>query len=323
MIETKLKAQRSNDSSSMKKSSSRNSESSVHSHMESPHSPLRFHSPLRSDAGDPPETPPYASPDTSPEKLPDNSKAIVVVDVVDKSTQFSPLPSPYAGSRMPPENVNFTGDRSTSSKVMFNRAMKEEVPQSVTKVGPAGGGGEENGGGGGGGGGRSPVKQMAPMSRRSKDDALTKAALGFRVCEVAVCLISFSVMASDKTQGWSGDSFDRYKEYRYCLTVNIIAFVYAAFQAFDLVFTLIKKNHMIRHQFRCYFDFFMDQVLAYLLISSSSSAATRVDDWQSNWGKDEFTQLASASVSMSFLAFVAFAFSSLISGYNLCTRDPA
>lgn len=56
--------------------------------------------------------------------------------------------------------------------------MKEEVPQSVTKVGPAAGGGEETGGGGGGGGGRSPVKQMAPMSRRSKDDALTKAALG-------------------------------------------------------------------------------------------------------------------------------------------------
>lgn len=65
MIEAKLKAQRSNDSSSMRKSSSKNSESSLHSHMESPHSPLRFHSPLRSDAGDPPETPPYASPDTS------------------------------------------------------------------------------------------------------------------------------------------------------------------------------------------------------------------------------------------------------------------
>ncbi|KAG6589449.1 CASP-like protein 4A2 [Cucurbita argyrosperma subsp. argyrosperma] len=315
MIEAKLK---SIDSSSMRKSSSRNSELSVHSQMESPHSPLRFHSPLRSDVGDLPETPPYASPDTSPEKQPDNSKAIVLVDVVDKSTQFSPLPSPYASSRKTPENVSFPGDRSTSSKVMFNRAMKEDVPQSVTKVGPAAGGVEERGGGGG----RSP-KQMPPMSRRSKDDALTKAALGFRVCEVAVCLISFSVMASDKTQGWSGDSFDRYKEYRYCLTVNIIAFVYAVFQAFDLVYTLFKKNHMIRHHFRYHFDFFMDQALAYLLISSSSSAATRVDDWQSNWGKDEFTQMASASVSMSFLAFVAFAISSLISGYNLCTRDHA
>ncbi|KAG7021462.1 CASP-like protein 4A3, partial [Cucurbita argyrosperma subsp. argyrosperma] len=206
MIETKLKAERSYDSSSMKKSSSRNSESSIHSHMESPHSPLRFHSPLRSDVGDR----------------------------------------------------------------------------------PAASGVEEDGGGGGE---RSP-KQIPPPPRRSKDDALTKAALGFRVSEVAVCLISFSVMASDKTKGWSGDSFDRYKEYRYCLTVNIIAFVYAAFQAFDLVYTLIKKQHMIRHRVRSYFDFFMDQ-------------------------------MASASISMSFLAFVAFAVSSLISGYNLCSRDPA
>lgn len=39
--------------------------------------------------------------------------------------------------------------------------------------------------------------------------------LGFRVLEVVLSLIAFSVMASDKTQGWSGDSFDRYKEYRY------------------------------------------------------------------------------------------------------------
>lgn len=63
------------------------------------------------------------------------------------------------------------------------------------------------------------------------------------------------------------------------------------------------------------------QILAYLLISASSSAATRVDDWQSNWGKDQFTEMASASVGMAFLAFVAFAFSSLISGYNLCTSE--
>ncbi|CAN1154543.1 CASP-like protein 4A3 [Linum perenne] len=62
-------------------------------------------------------------------------------------------------------------------------------------------------------------------------------------------------------------------------------------------------------------------ILAYLLISASSSAATRVDDWQSNWGKDEFTVMATASVAMSFLAFVSFAVSSIISGYNLCNRE--
>lgn len=63
------------------------------------------------------------------------------------------------------------------------------------------------------------------------------------------------------------------------------------------------------------------QILAYLLMSASSSAATRVDDWISNWGGDEFTLMASSSIGMSFLAFIAFALSSLISGYNLCNLD--
>ncbi|PNX72698.1 hypothetical protein L195_g028591, partial [Trifolium pratense] len=85
----------------------------------------------------------------------------------------------------------------------------------------------------------------------------------------------------------------------YCLSVNVIGFAYSALQAFDLAYQL---------------------VVAYLLISASSSAATRVDDWQSNWGKDEFTEMATVSVGMSFLAFSAFAMSSLISGYILCTR---
>ncbi|KAL9326502.1 hypothetical protein ACSQ67_007147 [Phaseolus vulgaris] len=155
-------------------------------------------------------------------------------------------------------------------------------------------------------------------------------------------------MAADKTSGWSGDSFDRYKEYRYCLSVNVIAFVYTAFQTCDLAYQVVAGRSIINHHLRYHFDFFMDQaslkivqfmffasnsflnvgdikiccdgqVLAYLLISSASSAATRVDDWQSNWGKDDFTEMASASIALAFLAFIAFAISSLISGYNLCT----
>nr|GLL36218.1 CASP-like protein 4A3 isoform X1 [Ipomoea trifida] len=141
---------------------------------------------------------------------------------------------------------------------------------------------------------------------------VSKAALGFRVCEVIFCLISFSVMAADKTQGWSGDSWDRYKEYRYCLALNVIGFVYSGFQGFNLSYLLATNSSSsgLRHQF----NFVMDQ-------ATSSSAATRVDDWISNWGKDDFTQMASSSIAMSFLAFVAFAFSSLASGYCLCNRN--
>ncbi|XP_022865134.1 CASP-like protein 4A3 [Olea europaea var. sylvestris] len=100
--------------------------------------------------------------------------------------------------------------------------------------------------------------------------------------------------------------------------MNVIGFVYSGFQACDLAYHLATGKHAVSHHLRFHFDFSMDQILAYLLMSASSSAATRVDDWMSNWGKDEFTLMASVSIAMSFLAFIAFAMSSLISGYNLC-----
>ncbi|KAJ7956252.1 CASP-like protein [Quillaja saponaria] len=291
----------------MKKSSSRNSE------CESFYSPRRFNSPLRLEQGDQPETPPYASLESSPEKQLDNSKAIIAVE---KFTRNLPVRSP-----LPPNEYHKTPESvppamSPVSVVSFNRSTREEPPPSVTKVGLAGGGVGGVGGDRDGRLGRSrPMASMVGSAR--KEEMVSKAALGFRVSELVLCLISFSVMAADKTRGWSGDSFDRYKEYRYCLSVNIIGFVYSGFQAFDLAYHLVSGHHHRRY----HFDFFMDQILAYLLISASSSAATRVDDWQSNWGKDEFTEMASASVGMAFLAFIAFAFSSLISGYNLCTRS--
>lgn len=154
-----------------------------------------------------------------------------------------------------------------------------------------------------------------------KEGLVNKVALGVRVLEFVFCLVSFSVMASNKTQGWSGDSFDRYREYRFCLTVTILGFVYSGFQTYDLSYHLGTGKHVITHHLRHQFEFISDQILAYLLISASSAAATRVNDWQANWGKDEFTEKASASVSMAFLAFFAFAISSLISGYNLLNRD--
>nr|POF08852.1 casp-like protein 4a2 [Quercus suber] len=70
----------------MKKSSSKNSDSSTR-YNDSPHSPLRFHSPLRSKLGDPPKTPPYHSPETSSKKPPSNYSKVAVT--VDKYTQFS------------------------------------------------------------------------------------------------------------------------------------------------------------------------------------------------------------------------------------------
>ncbi|KAK8599648.1 hypothetical protein V6N13_077560 [Hibiscus sabdariffa] len=240
---------------------------------ESPHSPFRLHSPIRSDQGDPDNTSTsnYASPESFPVKPPlDHSKALVAID---KSSPFNAISSPFFSPPPPP-----TTPPQHSLHLTVNRAVREEGPGATTRTKVSGGAG------------------VAAVLRRSKiHHKVIMAALGFRLSEIIVCLISFSVMAADKTQGWSGDSYDRYKEYRYCLSVNVIGFVYAGFQAYD--------------------------ILAYLLISASSAAASRVDDWQSNWGKDEFTEMATASIAMAFLAFVAFAFSSLISGYELWTHE--
>ncbi|KAK9073519.1 hypothetical protein SSX86_007843 [Deinandra increscens subsp. villosa] len=257
-----------------------------------------FHSPLRSPL--------------QPDEFPSSpSKAIVAVD-----KYYTSFRSPTSNHHKPPQTLNLP-----PPVVAYNRSAREEPVTGVTKVNP---GGVEEGGGGAGGERRS----RSPLTRRLKRDVMVdRAALGFRVLEVILCLIAFSVMASDKTQGWSGDSFDRYREYRYdpyqrryLVAVNAIGFAYAAFQAIDMTYHIIYGKHIISYSLRALFDFLIDQILAYLLISASSSAATRVDDWVSNWGKDDFTQMATASIGMSFLAFFAFAISSIISGYNLCNQ---
>lgn len=167
--------------------------------------------------------------------------------------------------------------------------------------------------------GRS-VRQSLSILRAAKREATVKrAALGFRICGVVFCLISLSVMAADKKKGWALDSFYRYNEFRYCISVNLIGFLYSVAQTYDLVFTICTGKYVLRHQYRFYFDFAMDQILTYLLMSASSSAATRVDDWVANWGKDPFPTMASVSVGLSFMSFIALAASTLISGYALCT----
>ncbi|ERN06646.1 hypothetical protein AMTRI_Chr01g112690 [Amborella trichopoda] len=167
--------------------------------------------------------------------------------------------------------------------------------------------------------GASPV--VSGIIRRSKrGKILNKAAFGLRVFAATISLISLSVMASDKQSGWSGDSFFRYKALRYCLSMSVITFIYSSFQVFRQVHQFATRRDFIKPPISYYFDFSMDQILAYLLISSSSAAASFTDDMQSYWGKDPFTTLAGASVAMAFLAFAALGLSSLVSAFYLFNR---
>ncbi|CAL5370066.1 unnamed protein product [Camellia sinensis] len=243
----------------------------------------------------------------------------------------------------PPENV-----KSPSPQPVVNRFVREE-PLAVTKLDPGPGIGDVEGGGSE----RRTRRSLSILRRVKREKMVKKAALGLRIWGLVFCLISFAVMASDKNKGWALDSFYRYKEFRYCISVNVVGFMYSAVQACDLAYHFSTGNYVVRHQLRYYFDFLMDQssvgtkcmktmsdksaltsylvlmctqinedllkILTYLLMSASSSAATRVDDWISNWGNDKFPAMASASVGVSFIAFVALASSSLISGYTLFT----
>ena len=56
------------------------------------------------------------------------------------------------------------------------------------------------------------VGKLVDFHLDTEKKMVEKAALGFRFSEIVLCLILFSVMGADKTQGWSGDSFDHYTE---------------------------------------------------------------------------------------------------------------
>ncbi|KAG6481078.1 CASP-like protein 4A2 [Zingiber officinale] len=156
----------------------------------------------------------------------------------------------------------------------------------------------------------------APQSVRQRPWSV-RAAIGLRVVALLLCMIAFSVMASDKTEGWAGDSYDRYEEFRYLVGVNVIAFVYSLYQVYERIHRMTTMSSLISRPLRYYFDLTMDQILAYLLMSSSSAAASRNDAWASTFGSDAFTRKAKGSITVSFIAFFVFALSALISAHNL------
>ncbi|XP_027358776.1 CASP-like protein N24 [Abrus precatorius] len=159
--------------------------------------------------------------------------------------------------------------------------------------------------------------------------------LGLRIAAFLLCKIAFSVLASDNQKifgrmpspYWQGFYQEvlyelhwyYYWEFKYCLSVNVIAFVYSLLQICDLVKYLVTKRHTLDPKLRGYFNIAMDQAMAYLLISAASSAATRTHDWKNNTGiAYKFVTMANASIVFSFFAFVAFVSSSIVSGFILC-----
>ncbi|KAI9078028.1 hypothetical protein K1719_039953 [Acacia pycnantha] len=253
----------------------------------------------------PQNSPPYSSPDSS-----------ISSDLCSVADGAPPVED-HRFPPKPPENP-------ASPVVVTNRFQVE--PKVVTKVDPGAQEGvvgvndvEE---GTAAATAKSDNRRLRPdvsgFLLSKKESKLNKALLGLRIAASVLCLASFSVLAADREKGWALDSYYVYKEFRYNFSVNVIGFVYSGLQVIGLINYFITGKYLLQHRLRGFFSFSMDQILTYLLMSASSTAATRAYDWESYWGEDVFPEMANASAGLSFVAFVAFALTSLVSGYILC-----
>lgn len=239
------------------------------------------------------------SADESPPRRPHPPEFSPADSPVSYQTSHAFSPKEDRTPRTPPADVAATF---SSPVVVVNRLVRDE-PKMLTKMDPSVLDGianmavEERGGASA----RREKLSLSTLKRTKRERAVDRAALAFRICGFLFCLISFSIMASDKNKGWTLDSFHRYKEFRcvslfftalrmfenwvrsetmpfddenqlnkrvicrYCLSVNVIGFLYSGLQGCDLAYQMGTGNHPLRPHLRRPLDFFMDQASQLLI----------------------------------------------------------
>ncbi|GFY82481.1 uncharacterized protein family [Actinidia rufa] len=158
------------------------------------------------------------------------------------------------------------------------------------------------------------------VRRWRREDLLKRGSLALRGLGLLFSLLAFIIMASNK-HGPDWENFDKYEEYRYVLAIAILSTVYTAVQALRQVHELSTgKQQIFSQRSLALVDFFGDQIVAYLLVSAASSAVPITNRMRE--GTDNiFTDSSAAAISMEFLAFLALAFSALVSGYKLSNQS--
>ncbi|KAJ7296392.1 hypothetical protein O6H91_22G055400 [Diphasiastrum complanatum] len=168
-----------------------------------------------------------------------------------------------------------------------------------------------------------PPYSGSPIYGRPSFSAPTLVELALRLATIVFSIIAFSVIAATSQNGFK---FDNYGAFNYLLAINVLAFVYSILQVAHWTYKYGYGKNLLPPWGGACATFVCDQVLAYLLMSASSSGATATvlsqDGLGSAWpaicnGLQNFCTQAEASVSMSFLAFFSIAPSSLLSGYQL------
>ncbi|KAL2330641.1 hypothetical protein Fmac_018222 [Flemingia macrophylla] len=155
------------------------------------------------------------------------------------------------------------------------------------------------------------------LRRWKREDLLKRGSLALRGVALLFSLISFVIVASNKHGDWR--DFDKYEEYRYLLAIAILSCLYTGAQAFRQIQELSTSKRLLQPRMAAMVDFFGDQIMAYLLISSASSAIPMTNRMRE--GADNiFTDSSASAISMSIFAFFCLAGSALISGYKLSTQ---
>ncbi|XP_059073705.1 CASP-like protein PIMP1 [Cryptomeria japonica] len=145
-----------------------------------------------------------------------------------------------------------------------------------------------------------------------------------RIVTSVLLLISLIVMLSSKTRSDVLAStgleyrFNDFKPFRYVVAADVIGCVYS-------IIGIVLLISGISGGLYFYLTFIFDQVVAYITLSSSSTAIGCImitsDVLKAAQAYDaaakKFVRYASASVSLEFLGFVVIACCAVMSGYNL------
>ncbi|PSS32722.1 CASP-like protein [Actinidia chinensis var. chinensis] len=104
-------------------------------------------------------------------------------------------------------------------------------------------------------------------------------------------------------------------------TKNTGSTVYTGVQALRQVHELSTgKQQIFSQRSLAFVDFFGDQIVAYLLVSAAASTVPITNRMRE--GADNiFTDSSAAAISIELLAFLALAFSALVSGYKLSNQS--
>lgn len=164
----------------------------------------------------------------------------------------------------------------------------------------------------------SPFSFPVASTRRTAVPPIQLSSLFLRFMALLLSFISALVLTTPpKKRGQSPSSFGQLPELKYCFIVTVVAFVYSAFQLFKGVCDISHRGILISDRFSDCLSFILDQLVAYLLISSSSLGIQAI---QQIGRATPLWRASVISTSMSFAVFLVTAICALLSGYKLCKR---